>query len=66
MLSRDRKCIKLCDFGFSSGLDQTIKGNVRAERGTRHYEAPEQFQLVSTIKSDIWSFGCTLLNMLTK
>lgn len=66
VFSKDMKCIKICDFGFATGLDQTIIGQRRAENGTRHFEAPEQFDLIATIKSDVWSFGCTLLNMITK
>ena len=43
MMSGNRKCLKIVDFGFATGHDITVKGHKRAECGTRHFEAPEQY-----------------------
>jgi mitogen-activated protein kinase kinase kinase 19 len=60
--------VKLADFGctFNMTLSQTKDGLVEELKGSLAYMAPEAMnQSVLTRKSDIWSLGCTLLELCT-
>ena len=53
--------IKLCDFGVSSELEGSVADTFV---GTGTYMAPERIQGAQyTIKSDVWSFGLTLMEL---
>jgi mitogen-activated protein kinase kinase len=53
--------IKLCDFGVSSELEGSVADTFV---GTGTYMAPERIQGAQyTVKSDIWSFGLTLMEL---
>ncbi|XP_059144118.1 uncharacterized protein LOC131931349 [Physella acuta] len=68
ILMEDEKNIKLTDFGISEIID----GNgVATEKGTVRYMAPEVMYtkegkiIYYTSRADIWSVGCTVVEMLT-
>jgi len=54
--------IKLCDFGVSANLINSIANSFV---GTRSYMAPERLQGLSkyTINSDVWAFGVTVIEL---
>jgi serine/threonine protein kinase len=58
--------LKISDFGICKILD---RGNVRGSvspRGTRGYMAPEaQKRIQQEFPADVWSFGCTVVHMIT-
>jgi len=66
LLTQDKKILKITDFGISK---QTVNDSICTRSGcvgTPWYMAPEviQSQPYST-KSDIWSFACLALHMIT-
>ncbi|SJX65472.1 related to MKK1-MAP kinase kinase [Sporisorium reilianum f. sp. reilianum] len=53
--------IKLCDFGVSGELINSVAGTFT---GTSYYMAPERIRgLAYTITSDVWSLGLTILEV---
>ncbi|KAI9657627.1 MAG: MAP kinase kinase (MEK) [Bathelium mastoideum] len=61
ILVNSRGQIKLCDFGVSSELVNSVADTFV---GTGTYMAPERIQgSPYTVKSDIWSFGLTLMEL---
>src|SRR5690606_2433231 len=58
--------VKITDFGISRAVaDSTLRQTGRRS-GTLPYMSPEQFLgEPSTVQSDIYSFGCTLYELLT-
>ena len=55
--------IKLCDFGASTHLDSSFASSAV---GSTSYMSPERIRsLPYTVKSDVWSFGLTLLELAT-
>ena len=56
--------VKLGDFGLSKALNQTSFAMTYV--GTPYYMSPELIQEKSyDTKSDIWSLGCTVIELLT-
>ncbi|XP_066910104.1 serine/threonine-protein kinase Nek8-like [Clytia hemisphaerica] len=63
LLDRRKKVIKICDFGISKFLTQT---SAETTVGTAHYMSPEVVEGKSyNYKSDIWSLGCILHELIT-
>ena len=61
MLFRSKGGIKLCDFGVSGELVNSIADTFV---GTSTYMAPERIQGEKyTVKSDVWSFGLTIMEL---
>lgn len=61
VLVNSRGQIKLCDFGVSSELDNSVANTFV---GTGTYMAPERIQgSPYTVKSDVWSVGLTLMEL---
>lgn len=61
ILVNSRGMIKLCDFGVSSELENSVADTFV---GTGTYMAPERIQgSAYTVKSDVWSVGLTLMEM---
>ncbi|KAN0128075.1 Protein kinase-like domain containing protein [Lactarius tabidus] len=57
--------VKLSDFGVSLTL-RTIEREIKDVAGTPNWMAPEVIELKgATTKSDIWSLGCTVIELLT-
>jgi serine/threonine protein kinase len=65
MLTGDQKQIKIIDMGVSHTLDRTFQVTASAQMGTERYMAPEQSHGRLSLHSDIWSFGCVLLELCT-
>ncbi|XP_065900647.1 uncharacterized protein [Dysidea avara] len=60
--------VKIADFGTCKRVQTIYLSDVKASTtaGTYHWMAPEVFKCEpSTIKSDVWSVGCTVFEMLT-
>lgn len=61
ILVNSRGYIKLCDFGVSGELVNSVADTFV---GTSTYMAPERIQGEKyTVKSDVWSFGLTIMEM---
>lgn len=61
ILINSRGQIKLCDFGVSSELDNSVADTFV---GTGTYMAPERIQgSPYTVKSDVWSVGLSLMEL---
>lgn len=61
ILINSRGSIKLCDFGVSGELVNSIADTFV---GTSTYMAPERIQGEKyTVKSDVWSFGLTIMEL---
>ena len=57
--------VKLTDFGVSLNL-RVKQDDMGAPAGTPNWMAPEVIELQgASTKSDIWSLGCTIIEMLT-
>jgi serine/threonine protein kinase len=57
--------LQLADMGLSTFFHDTSQGSAFKGPGTRTYEPPEaQQKLVVGVKSDIWSFGCVILEFI--
>ena len=54
--------VKLIDFGCSKQLENT-KGSTSNLSGTVFWMAPEHINGSPCLKSDIWSLGCTIYEM---
>ena len=67
ILLDERDNCKLCDFGISKE-DQDVhsKSGLQTDCGTIYWRSPESIQGNYGWKTDIWSFGCTVLEMLNK
>lgn len=61
ILANSKGQIKLCDFGVSSELENSVADTFV---GTGTYMAPERIQgSPYTVKSDVWSVGLTLMEL---
>eukprot|EP01122_Echinamoeba_exundans_P010177 TRINITY_DN3748_c1_g1_i1.p1 TRINITY_DN3748_c1_g1~~TRINITY_DN3748_c1_g1_i1.p1 ORF type:complete len:1546 (+),score=251.70 TRINITY_DN3748_c1_g1_i1:527-5164(+) len=57
---------KISDFGFSRVVGDNSKGKTQATTGPLRWMAPESLsKLEYSEKSDVWSFGAVLIEMLT-
>ena len=67
LLDKDGQNIKLCDMGnsFKINAGQSIQSVKSFINGTLAWMAPENYKSKIGRKSDIWSLGCLLIEMLT-
>jgi serine/threonine protein kinase len=56
---------KVSDFGFARSVGQTEAGKTDSVTGPIRIMAPENFSQVYSEKSDVWSYGCLLLEILS-
>ncbi|XP_055873331.1 uncharacterized protein LOC106064540 isoform X2 [Biomphalaria glabrata] len=69
ILLEDERNIKLTDFGLSKMINENT--NARSSVGTYKWMAPEVVNITSVtngsydLKADIWSIGCTVVEMIT-
>jgi serine/threonine protein kinase len=70
LVSRINHAVKICDMGISriKAIQTMYQSSVSGIPGTPSYMAPECLlnKEKATIHSDIWSLGCTLLEMYTE
>ena len=64
LFSSDFEKVKLTDLGVSNRLDKTREFTA-ANQGTIRYMPPEQLNSQLSFKTDIWAFGCVLLQFAT-
>lgn len=65
ILSTKTGDVKLTDFGVSLNL-RMMQDELGAPAGTPNWMAPEVIELKgASTKSDIWSLGCTIIELLT-
>ena len=64
MVSRNDR-VKICDFGIARLMDSTGSEPGTVGVGTPAYMAPEQFERSGDERSDLYSYGCVLYEMLT-
>lgn len=58
--------VKLSDFGVSLNLRAMERAETKDVAGTPNWMAPEVIELKgASTKSDIWSLGCTVIELLT-
>ncbi|NXJ61795.1 STKL1 protein, partial [Rostratula benghalensis] len=55
----------LSDFSTETLMTDEMKWKIRVEENSKAWMAPETFGFSFTEKSDIWSLGCILLDMMT-
>ncbi|NWZ20139.1 STKL1 protein, partial [Asarcornis scutulata] len=55
----------LCDFSTETLMTDEAKWKIRVEENSKAWMAPETFNFCFSEKSDIWSLGCILLDMIT-
>ncbi|XP_010081764.1 PREDICTED: serine/threonine kinase-like domain-containing protein STKLD1, partial [Pterocles gutturalis] len=55
----------LSDFSTETLMTDKMKWKIRVEENSKSWMAPETFVFSFTEKSDIWSLGCILLDMMT-
>ena len=65
LLSEDKGTLKIIDFGVSQKLDQANHVMQSEIAGTYRYMALELHKGSVCLKSDIWAFGCILLELAT-
>eukprot|EP01119_Soliformovum_irregulare_P017122 TRINITY_DN5036_c0_g1_i1.p1 TRINITY_DN5036_c0_g1~~TRINITY_DN5036_c0_g1_i1.p1 ORF type:complete len:341 (+),score=108.89 TRINITY_DN5036_c0_g1_i1:25-1047(+) len=63
VLLTDDGQVKIADFGISTQLNGTLTGNPKTMIGTTYWMAPEIFSEQYDEKIDMWSLGCTLIEM---
>ncbi|NXC47101.1 STKL1 protein, partial [Penelope pileata] len=54
----------LCDFSTETLMTDEQKWKIRVEENSKSWMAPETFNFSFSDKSDIWSLGCILLDMM--
>lgn len=64
MFDAEQKNIKLIDLGVSTEFVES-EAEDAGTAGTYRYMSPEQFEGKLSLKTDIWSFGCVLLQFCT-
>lgn len=64
LFSNDYDTVKFVDFGVSNKFDKT-RATRAAQQGTLRYMPPEQLNGSLSFKTDIWGFGCVLLQFCT-
>jgi serine/threonine protein kinase len=65
LFNEDHTLVKIIDMGISSEFDTSNEMMYVGEAGTFRYMSPEQFEGKICLKTDVWSFGCILLEFCT-
>ena len=60
MITKDKSLIKIIDFGLAIKL-----GDPYNDAGTRIYMSPEQLKVKVHLSTDMWAYGCILLELFT-
>lgn len=70
LISKDRNTVKLCDFGVSVPLNESLEIDMSKAKyfyvGTECWSAPEVLQdpYAATNKADVWAYGIVVWEML--
>ncbi|XP_068771201.1 serine/threonine kinase-like domain-containing protein STKLD1 isoform X7 [Struthio camelus] len=65
ILVTDEASFMLCDFSTEALMSDEMKWKIRVEEKSKSWMAPETLRFSFSEKSDIWSLGCVLLDMMT-
>ncbi|NWX86853.1 STKL1 protein, partial [Nothoprocta ornata] len=65
ILVTDEVSFMLCDFSTEALMTDEMKWKIRVEESSKSWMAPETLSFSFSEKSDIWSLGCILLDMMT-
>ena len=65
MFSENYEIVKLIDLGVAMKILPNSRKQKYQHKGTPRYSSPEQFNLTLAFASDIWSFGCVLVELVT-
>ncbi|XP_025918055.1 serine/threonine kinase-like domain-containing protein STKLD1 isoform X2 [Apteryx rowi] len=65
ILVTDEASFMLCDFSTEALMTDEMKWKIRVEENSKSWMAPETLSFSFTEKSDIWSLGCILLDVMT-
>ncbi|XP_025905177.1 serine/threonine kinase-like domain-containing protein STKLD1 isoform X1 [Nothoprocta perdicaria] len=65
VLVTDEVSFMLCDFSTEALMTDEMKWKIRVEENSKSWMAPETLSFSFSEKSDIWSLGCILLDMMT-
>ena len=65
MINKKETKVKIIDFGISHEYNENVELIEDTDCGTCRYMAPEQSRGKFCLKTDIWAFGCVLLELCT-
>src|SRR5262245_223836 len=62
-----KELVRICDFGLARHISSVQKSTAvqTSAFGTPHYTAPECWEGVVRVRSDVYSFGCIMYALLT-
>ncbi|KAG8903765.1 hypothetical protein FRB99_002792 [Tulasnella sp. 403] len=68
VLVAENTVVMLCDFGLSKSTESMTAASTTNNAGTSRYWSPELFQQGNrpTLESDVWAWGCLLLEVISR
>ena len=63
--TKNKKFVKLIDFGFSKFCERKVKGSLNETKGTPYYISPEVLQGTYDERTDLWSMGVVTYYLLS-
>ncbi|XP_030063575.1 serine/threonine kinase-like domain-containing protein STKLD1 isoform X2 [Microcaecilia unicolor] len=65
ILLTEKDSFTITDLSLETLMNDELKLNIRVEEGCKSWMAPEALEFSFTEKSDVWSLGCIVLEMMT-